>query len=235
MFVSVFCSTGWTEEDRGGRAGDGRSAACVVRRLSRLAIRLRRCPQQDFHGVLQRRLLVPGSCMAGDGRWSDRPCLGSRVLVSGGSDAASLVWYDACTLGADHSCLVTRSQWKGDKYFHSLIPVSREGLGFVAGVVDLLRRRRLSCWLAGWSEEGSEYQGTSSPVFNFGRTTPAMTMLTVTSGHFRRSVSILYPEWQPRAGCDAVAACWCCVVCLSESRAPVAQYRSPYRSTVWLR
>lgn len=32
------------------------------------------------------------------------------------------------------------------------------------------------------------HQGTSSPVFNFlGRTTPPMTMLTVTSGYFRRS------------------------------------------------
>lgn len=65
--------------------------------------------------------------MAGDGRWSDGSCLGSRVLVSGGSDAASLVRYDACMLGADHSCPVTRSQWKGYKCLQSLIPVSREG------------------------------------------------------------------------------------------------------------
>ncbi|KFY34758.1 hypothetical protein V494_06497 [Pseudogymnoascus sp. VKM F-4513 (FW-928)] len=136
----------------------------------------------------------------GDG--VDGPCLGSRVLVSGGSDAASLVWYDACILGADHSCPVTRSQWKEEKYLHSLIPVSKGGgLGYVAGVVDFLRRRRLSCWLAGWSDEGSEYQGTSSPVFNFfGRTAPPMTMLTVTSGYFRRSLSIFYSKEQPRAG-----------------------------------
>lgn len=68
-----------------------------------------------------------------------------------------LVRYDACMLGAYHSRPVTRSQWKGDKYLPSLIPVSKGGrLGFVAGVgvVDLLRRRRLSCWLAGWSDEG---------------------------------------------------------------------------------
>lgn len=71
--------------------------------------------------------------MADDGRWSEGPCLGSRVLVSGGSDAASLVWYDAYMLGADHSCLVKRSQWKGDKYFHSLIPVSREGAWVCSG------------------------------------------------------------------------------------------------------
>lgn len=145
------------------------SGAC-----QRLAIWLRRRHQQDFHGVLWQRLLVPGSCMAGDGRWMMEPCLRSRVLVSGGSDTASLVWYDACNLGADHSCPVTRSQWNGDKYLHYLIPVSKwrgawvcSGSGWI-----LLRRRRLSCWLAGWSDEGSgEYQGTSSPVFNFfGRT-----------------------------------------------------------------
>lgn len=116
-----------------------------------------------------------GACSSLDRVWpatGDGSCLWSRVLVSGGSDAASMVWYDACILGAYHSCPVTRSQWKEDKYLHSLIPVSKEGgLGSVAGVVDLLRRRRLSCWLAGWSDEGSEYQGTSSPVFNFsGRT-----------------------------------------------------------------
>lgn len=47
--------------------------------------------------------------------------------MSGGSDAATLVWYDACMLGADHSCPVTRSQWKEDNYLHSLIPVSKGG------------------------------------------------------------------------------------------------------------
>lgn len=76
-----------------------------------------------------------GACSSLDRVWpatgdeSDGSCPGSRVLVSGGSDAASLVWYDACMLGADHSYPVMLSQWKGDKYLHSLIPVSNGGLG----------------------------------------------------------------------------------------------------------
>lgn len=87
-----------------------------------------------------------GACSSLDRVWPAtgdgvmEPCLGSRVLVSGGSDAASLVRYDACKLGADHSCPVTRSQWNGDKYLHSLIAVSKgRGLGFVAGVGGFCR------------------------------------------------------------------------------------------------
>lgn len=75
MFLCVVMFHGLTEGDRGGRAGEMKSAACIVRRLSRLAICLGRRPQQDIHGVLRRRLSVPGSCMARDGRWVKSACV----------------------------------------------------------------------------------------------------------------------------------------------------------------
>lgn len=45
------------------------------------------------------------------------------------------VWYGMTPayLAPDHSCPVMRSQWKGDKYIHSLIPVSKGGAWVCSG------------------------------------------------------------------------------------------------------